>query len=271
MKSSPLLAISQRLNNLDASKQTAFRKKLAEQGINSWQLPIVATTQDQYPLSLAQQRFLVAEKMTERSIYNLCSVIKFDLSLNTQSLESAVNQLINRHQVMKTCFHQNAQGQWHTSDVKHVQPVTLVPEKLNFLDEQVWLHEEFAKEQSFKFDLEKDQPFRIHVFKAEAHYYLFVTIHHVAFDAWSFEVFNQELALLYLAISKGEEIALPSLPIQYKDYAQWQSQWLNSEDFAKQQEYWSQQLLGLPEPLDLPFDFKRSKHRNFEGKVETAD
>jgi amino acid adenylation domain-containing protein len=269
MKSSPLLAISQRLNNLDASKQTAFRKKLAEQGINSWQLPIVANAQDQYPLSLAQQRFLVAEKMTERSIYNLCSVIKFDLSLNTQSLENAVNQLINRHQVMKTHFHQNAQGQWHTRDVKHVQPVILVPEKLNFLDEQVWLHAEFTKEQSFKFDLEKDQPFRIHVFKSEAHYYLFVTIHHVAFDAWSFEVFNQELALLYLAVSKGEEIALPNLPIQYKDYAQWQSQWLNSEDFAKQQEYWSQQLLGLPEPLDLPFDFKRSKHRNFEGKVET--
>ncbi len=269
MKASPLLAIAQRLNKLDSAKQAVFRQKLAEQGINSWQLPIVATEQNKYPLSLAQQRFLVAEKMTERSIYNLCSVIKFDLSLDVSALEKSVNQLVNRHQVMNTCFNQDEQGQWYLNDVDNVQAISLEPLVLDCQDEDAWLNEQFVNEQSYKFNLEQDRPFHLNIFKSQSCYYLFVTIHHVAFDAWSFEVFNQELALLYIANSKNEQIALPSLSIQYKDYAQWQSQWLKSEDFIKQQDYWSEQLNHLPEPLALPYDFPLNKDRTFEGKVAT--
>ncbi|MEW6993769.1 amino acid adenylation domain-containing protein [Colwelliaceae bacterium MEBiC 14330] len=269
MKASPLLAIAQRLNKLDSAKQAIFRQKLAEQGINSWQLPIVATEQSKYPLSLAQQRFLVAEKMTQRSIYNLCSVIKFDNNLDLLALEKSVNHLVERHQVMNTCFLQDDKGQWYLHDIRNTQAIALTPQLLSIEDEKSWLDEQFLKEQAYQFNLEQDRPFHINIFKSDTSYYLFVTIHHVAFDAWSFDVFNQELALLYLANSQGEDISLPALSIQYKDYAQWQNQWIKSEDFIKQQDYWSKQLNNAPESLALPYDYKLTKDRSYEGQVAT--
>jgi len=272
MKASPFLAIAERLNKLDESQQKAFRKKLAEQGINSWQLPIVASQQQQYPLSVAQLRFLVAEHMSGDAIYNLCSVIKFDQQLNPVALETAINQLIQRHQVMTTCFKQNEQGQWYPEqlvDYKIALPVETV--ELNDDEtEKTWLNRQFLQQQNHQFDLTSQAPFTGKLFSNGQDYWLFVTIHHVAFDGWSFNVFNQELAQLYQAEASQQTASLPELTIQHQDYAYWQNQWLQSDDYLAQQTYWQQQLADLPEPIALPLDKPDNiKHREFTGETRS--
>ncbi|NOU50974.1 amino acid adenylation domain-containing protein [Pseudoalteromonas sp. JBTF-M23] len=271
MQQSQFLSIAQRLNKLEPKQQQQFRQKLAQQGINSWKLPIVETQLLSYPLSVAQQRFLVAEKMAERALYNLCSVVKFDLKLNPQALAQALTQLVNRHQVMTTCFKQNEQGNWYSYQQKNVRldltPVQLT-EKQN-RDQDAWLSSCFAQQQNYQFDLSNEAPFQVSLYQGKAAYWLFVTIHHVAFDAWSFDIFNQELVQLYDAIVNRQNDTLAPLSIQYHDYAAWQNQWLKSEDYQAQQDYWQQQLRDLPPALTLPFDFSVvNQQRTFAGQIE---
>ena len=47
----------------------------------------------------------------------------------------------------------------------------------------------------------------------EEAYTLLVTMHHIASDGWSKEIFLRELGALYTAYSRGEADPLPALPV----------------------------------------------------------
>src|SRR5207302_89560 len=91
-----------------------------------------------------------------------------------------------------------------------------------------------------------------------------LTLHHIISDAWSSRVFIQELSVLYNGWVSGQGVALPELPIQYADFAQWQRQWLQGEVLDEQVSYWREQLRELP-ALDLPTDFPRPPVQTWRG------
>ncbi|WP_027856251.1 non-ribosomal peptide synthetase [Marinobacterium jannaschii] len=278
MKQSRYLDIAKRLASLPAEKQQLFRDKLAEQGINSWQLPIVPASEGAPArLSLAQQRFLVAEQMSNRALYNLCTVLRFDSGLNIAALQQAISALLQRHQVLRTRYRQDGEGNWQPELMPlpelQLQAQPLAIGAVSAL--QAWSQAEYERQLAEAFDLTVELPFRISLFQTEADsaddsYWLFFTIHHVAFDAWSAQQLNQELALLYSAAAKGEHAELPALPIQYSDYARWQCDWRQGEDYQRQCDYWQQQLADAPPLLELPLDRPRkpAHARSFSGAVQ---
>lgn len=282
MKQSRYLDIAKRLATLPAEKQQLFRSKLAEQGINSWQLPIVASGQPDYPLSLAQQRFVMAEQLSSRALYNLCTVLHFDNGLQQPVLERAVNALLLRHQVLRTGYHQDDQGQWRPHFHEDARlPVAAEPVTLEAgQSPQQWCQQCYERQLATPFELNSELPLRLNLYALDDGYWLFFTIHHVAFDAWSAQQLNQELALLYSAACQQPEAdsstlaaLLPALPVQYGDYARWQRDWLHSDDFSRQQQYWAAQLEGAPALLNLPLDRPRqpAHARSYAGAVQTLD
>ncbi|MDK1290428.1 non-ribosomal peptide synthetase, partial [Pseudoalteromonas umbrosa] len=90
---------------------------------------------------------------------------------------------------------------------------------------------------------------------------LLLTMHHIASDGTSFEVFIREFMALYQAVP------LPALPIQYIDYAHWQSEWLSEDVLAKQLTYWQTQLADAPLLHSLPLDKPRPDVATYEGDV----
>src|SRR5262249_55494212 len=72
-----------------------------------------------------------------------------------------------------------------------------------------------------------------------------LTRHHIVSDAWSHGVFWRELAVLYNAFTTGQLSPLPSLSIQYADFAHWQQQWLQGEVLDTQLAYLPPQLTGV--------------------------
>ncbi|WCN12352.1 amino acid adenylation domain-containing protein [Marinomonas mediterranea] len=290
MKQTRYLDIAKRLASLPKDKQQIFRDKLEQQGINSWQLPIVPMLADTEKtssesvtkgrgLSLAQQRFLVAEQMSTRALYNLCSVLCFDEGLNVNALEQAVAALIQRHEVLRTRYPMDEKGQW-LPELMPSAPISIRTEAkilANKTEQEAWYQREYERQLAEPFDLEAGLPLRIQCYQAtrldteQRHYWLFFTIHHVAFDAWSSQQLNQELTLLYSAACHSEEKAvLPDLPIQYSDYAHWQTLWREGKDFQRQCEYWKQQLSDIPKTLALPYDRMRKPdhERSYEGAVQ---
>ena len=95
---------------------------------------------------------------------------------------------------------------------------------------------------------------------------LFVAIHHLVSDGWSFAVMMQELVQLYQAFVEGKPSPLPELAIQFTDYAHWQRN-TTSEQAKIQSQYWLETLGTSPPVLDLPTDFARGKSIAVEPNV----
>ena len=78
---------------------------------------------------------------------------------------------------------------------------------------------------------------------------MLLTLHHAVCDGWSIGVLAEEF------VSALAGAALPTLVLQYGDYAEWQRAWLASSALSLAQAYWVQQLADLPYaavPPDYP-------------------
>lgn len=270
--------IAQRLASLPADKKAVFRQRLAQKGIDSWRLPIVPSpdTHGPVPLSAAQQRFLTAEAVSGRALYNLCSVLRFEGSLDLQRLQQALQQLVDRHDVLRSHFPADAQGQVQALCTPWTVPlpeVTALPVAL--AQQEQWCAEEYARQLQTPFDLTQDKPLRLTAFSdpGQQWTWLFFTIHHVAYDAWSAQQLTLELGESYRALAAGGVAEQPLLSIQYRDYAAWEREWLESEQCREQIRHWQSVLADAPGPLALPFDRPRPNpaRRSHSGAVLTCE
>ncbi|WP_430691614.1 condensation domain-containing protein, partial [Pseudomonas syringae] len=92
-------------------------------------------------------------------------------------------------------------------------------------------------------------------------------MHHIVSDGWSADVLTRELSALYAAFSAGAEDPLPTLPVQYADYAVWQRNWLSGDVLQQQRQYWQQTLGGAPALLTLPTDRPRPAQQDYSGNI----
>ncbi|MHC5740138.1 non-ribosomal peptide synthetase, partial [Nostoc sp.] len=72
------------------------------------------------------------------------------------------------------------------------------------------------------------------------------------------------------AFCTGIISVLPSLPVQYADFALWQRQWLPGEILEAQLDYWKQQLNDAPALLELPTDRPRPANQTYRGRYHYA-
>ena len=93
-------------------------------------------------------------------------------------------------------------------------------------------------------------------------------MHHIVGDSQSMGILFKELTVLYKAFCNGNPPPLPGLPIQYVDFAHWQSEWLQGEVLRQGSSYWKQQLKGAPEVTELLTDYSRPPVQNFQGASE---
>ena len=99
----------------------------------------------------------------------------------------------------------------------------------------------------------------------EQEYVLILNFHHIVCDGSSLVIFYHELATLYEAFSDGKVSTLPSLPVQYADYAVWQHEKLQGEVLESQLAYWKRQLGTGLTTLSLPADYERPVVQTYRG------
>ena len=121
------------------------------------------------------------------------------------------------------------------------------------------------------FNLETGPLIRASVIKlADLEHVLLWNTHHIANDGWSIWQFGNELAPLYEAFRDGKPSPLRELQVQYCDFAVWQQKWLQGDAIAPALDYWTKQLAGAPDTLDLPTDFRRPAVLSLRGTTEKA-
>ena len=99
----------------------------------------------------------------------------------------------------------------------------------------------------------------------EQEYVLILNFHHIVCDGSSLIIFYHELATLYEAFLDGKVCTLPSLPVQYADYAVWQHERLQGEVLESQLAYWKRQLGTGLTTLNLPTDYERPVVQTYRG------
>src|SRR5271165_5438491 len=233
-------------------------------------IPRVDRTQP-LPLSFAQQRLWFLDQLDPDSpLYNAPWTIRMKGSLNRDALESALNELVKRHEVFRTTF-TSIQGEPFqviapelkitvaTSDISHVAAA----------DREIEVQRLVLEEVRCPFNLQTGPVFRATLLRLDAEeHVLLLNSHHIANDGWSLWQFIKDLGTAYEAICDGRPSTLVELPIQYGDFAVWQRNWMTGEVLEKQLTYWKKQLDGAPDTLELPTDHMRPAVLSNRGSVE---
>jgi non-ribosomal peptide synthetase component F len=228
------------------------------------------------PLSFAQQRLWVNDQLSPGSaLYNVSQAIQVKGALNLTALELTLNEIVRRHEILRTTF---AAPDFHPGFQMDGNPVQIIVPllclALPIVDLQEFHETEreaetrrlAASEAVQPFDLSRGPLLRAALLRLgpERHVILF-TLHHIISDGWSMGVLAQEMGILYEAFANRRPSPLPDLPIQYADFAYWQRQWLKGEMLAAQLSYWRRHLGGAPASLELPTDRPRSAVQTFRG------
>jgi amino acid adenylation domain-containing protein len=223
-------------------------------------------------LSFAQERLWFLNQLEgESATYNMVSTWQLNGTISITALESAVNEIIRRHEVLRTTFKTEKGSPIQV--IAEAKPIAIPVIDLQQIPEtepanlvQQWVSEEAQR----PFNLATDSLVRVKLLRLSSESHLLtITIHHIVFDGWSMGVFWQELSALYKAFSCGENSPLTELPIQYADYALWQREWLKGNVLETQLNYWQQELQGAPPLLELPYDRPRPSVQTFRGGTET--
>lgn len=220
------------------------------------------------PLSFPQERlFLLDQLMPGSSAYNVPTLYRVAANLDQDRLRQAFDYVLARHEILRTTF--------ALKDGVPVQQVNApVPFELTVSDlrgTSATDPDERAREILGElvrrpFDLAEDVLLRaglVHVRDGED--LLLVVFHHMASDHQSGALLFAELDAAYAALEAHREPDLPPLEVQYLDFARWQRATLEDEPLQELLDYWTGQLSGAPERLELPTDRPRPSVQSYRG------
>ncbi|MFD9722190.1 condensation domain-containing protein, partial [Streptomyces sp. NPDC059076] len=252
----------------EARTVAALAARLAERSAVQRPALTAATRPDPLPLSFAQQRLWFLDQMEgPGDTYNLPLAMRLRGPLDVSALESAVGDVIARHETLRTVIRQH-EGEPH----QHVLSPDEVSVPFNAVDvPAAWLTETLELAATELFSLAEDLPLRVSLLKvSEDDHVLMVLMHHIATDEWSMGPLLTDLNTAYTARTNGHTPHFTPLPVQYADYTLWQHQLLGDPHDPtslthQQTNHWRTTLAHLPEEIPLPTDRPRPPTPSHQG------
>ena len=220
-----------------------------------------AATTDQAALWFIQQ----LEPST--SAYNIGNGFRIRGKLDVKLFERCFNTVVRRHDILRTTF-KSIDGRPFqvVNDVELTIPVTDVRDAA---DPEAAAYRAVTGLIKQPFDLEKGPLVRLPLVRiADDDYVMVGVLHHIITDWWSYYIFYNEVFGLYHALANDLPDPLPSLPIQFADWAAWRDQWEKSDAFQEQENYWLDRVGSAPRVLELPADRPRPPVQSHRGARE---
>ena len=250
----------------------------------------IALLDHQLPLTEAQQEVWLGNEMEAHSAagYNLTTAFCFDGILQVDILHQALQQLIARHDALRTSFDRQGLYQTVANSVKidlpfvqlsHLRSDEEVPYQSRSSDTgaEQWafntqqaaaLRQIQAEEIAQLFDLHQAPLMRVRLVGLDAtRHILLLTTHHIVADGWSVGILVAELCKLYTALAKGEAHSLPEAP-QFANYARLEYNNRHSEEVRSAEQYWLGKLSGELPILELPTDRPRPPLKTYNAAFE---
>ncbi len=208
------------------------------------------------PLSFSQERLWFIDRLEGSIQYHLPAVLRIKGSLNKKSLDAALREVINRHEVLRSVIleHEGI-GYQHIRDAANWALGVKGPSDYN--NDSAFLPVYIQGLTSRPFDLSLDYMLRADLISIDPQDHLLViTLHHIASDGWSTSIMVKEVIEIYSAYIENRLPEVAVLPIQYADYAIWQRNYMQGDVLEKKLSYWENKLANVS-PIKLPVDYSR--------------
>ncbi|MGW5400938.1 condensation domain-containing protein [Streptomyces sp. NPDC003952] len=261
-----------RLDALSQAKRELFAQRLAGRRTESDGSPAPITQlRDQKSvwsnsLSPAEERFWMAYTFEDQSsAYHIPITFRLSGRLDVPALNEALRTVTARHEILRTRYELLPAGEL-TAVVDGPGACTF---EVVDADPDEDVRETLVRATEKPFDLATGpllRPLLLRV--SDDEYFLHITVHHIVTDGWSIGNLIEEVSVAYNAHVRGTDPDLPELPIQYRDHATWQRS--QTEEFARQADYWKQALSGVPHELGLRTDRPRESRVMVPGKSVTV-
>lgn len=199
--------------------------------------------------------------------YNESQSLRLKGNLDVEALQSAVQQLVQRHEALRTtfstdgntlCIIASRQIEISIIDLSGLEPQEQETKIASILQQEV--------EQPF--ELEHGPLFRSKIVKLQMQEHLAVlTAHHIICDGWSWAVLMPDLGKLYSGLQQG---IVPELeePDHFSEYATLQEEEAQSPEAIATEQYWLDQFADSVPVLDFPSDRPRPPLRTFNAARE---
>jgi non-ribosomal peptide synthetase component F/thioesterase domain-containing protein/acyl carrier protein len=210
-----------------------------------------------FPATLAQRRFWMLDQLSPgTSALNMPAGLLVEGALDVSLLERSLDAMMARHEALRTGFEivAGVLSQVIASNLTlalEIHDLQTEPKEERERKTQQLFVEAVRK----PFNLSQRPLFRVCLIRQEPerHVLLFI-FHHIISDGWSGGVFVREFWKLYQAFKESRPSPLAPVPLQYADFAVWQQQWLQSQDFHEDLAFWQARLHGRLPVLNIPTD-----------------
>ncbi|MEM7018619.1 MAG: amino acid adenylation domain-containing protein, partial [Pseudomonadota bacterium] len=211
-----------------------------------------------YPLSFSQQRLWFLDQLRNGSLaYHIPLGFRLSGLLDIERLQRSLQTILDRHGILRTVFH--TESGLPAQSVSASTPLDLtVIEVLTNEQQELQRNIEAIVQQPF--NLQAGPLFQAWLFRLNGdEYILLLLIHHIIFDGESSDILLRELTAAY------QQIELPSVDLQYADFATWQQNESRDEKIEASLTYWQTQLADIPPLLELPADHSRPPVQSTQG------
>ncbi|MGA7439680.1 MAG: amino acid adenylation domain-containing protein, partial [Luteibacter sp.] len=218
------------------------------------------------PLSWHQERIWFIDTFERGYLYeespvyhNIPLILKIKGPISAPSMNEALNDVVRRHDVLKTRVHVDGA---RASQTYSSEPLRLSTG--SSAAEDALAHAIDESQRSFAMD--ENQPLiRAKLIRIDDdRSVLCITAHHLIADRESMRLLGAELIEIYQARTANRPPRIPDVPIQYHDYARWQRN-LPPADADTLLTYWKYELRGKLQPMELPLSRPRAAVHVFEA------
>jgi amino acid adenylation domain-containing protein len=247
----------------------SLAKKIAEANTAIFQEIKKAPEKDNYLLSSGQRRLWLMSHLDDASVaLNMYKVFTFKGRLDISVFKEAFLAVIKRHESLRTVFRLDENG-IVKQYIKDFNPGLLNLSIEDFRPNQYAqdaIDAKINREIDQPFNLEEDSLLRLNLYQIKDDQWMFsFVMHHIISDGLSMNILTKEFVSNYQTLAKGNTITTADLKIQYKDYAQWQTEQFQSDEYKNQLQHWLKRFEGEVPMLDLPADKSRALIKAYQG------
>ncbi|MCP5049010.1 MAG: amino acid adenylation domain-containing protein, partial [bacterium] len=205
-----------------------------------------------YPLFSTQKQFYAIQQLNPSDTsYNIPETILMEGRLSKETVETAFKQLINRHESLRTSFHQ----------LKGEAVQRIHPEVEFGVESREPGTDDAIKDFGRPFDLTRAPLIRVGLKKVEEDKHLLLfDAHHIIVDGVSAVILIKE----FMALCSGKNLV--PLAVRYKDYVNWTIKGIQSRPGDPgNQDHVDLDAAVPEETLNIPLDYARPVVQSFEG------
>lgn len=205
------------------------------------------------PLSYSQLAMWFQHQMRGTSVFfNLALSLRFTGPLDTTALALALNDVVARHEALRTTFPEHEGLPYQRVQPDLVVDLAVCRVAAGQVDETV------AELRRYAFALDSEPLIRPTLLMVDPeNHLLLLLIHHIVTDHTSLGVIFEDLLSAYRARAAGQAPGWDALPLQFIDHAVWQQNAFDGPWGQAELAHWRDVLAGLPDEISIGADYSR--------------